>query len=270
MHKEDKKQKKARTKLLLGLADAVLVTVLIGAVAGLIVTLRNYHRDRVTYEEATDLYVAIPAPSPTPELILSESWEPPREKPPLEVDFATLQAEAPHVRAWIYSAETPINYPVMYYTNNEYYLTHSYDGSRAKGGALFFDSRNEKTLDDTNLIIYGHHMKNDTMFGSLMEYQSEDYYREHPRLYLLTPEQDYRIEVFAAWGSNSNGENFPTRFLSDASRRQFYNDAVARSSFGDTSDYRADAKMISLVTCSYDTHYDDARFQVNGWLVPIG
>lgn len=264
--------KKQRVKKLLAALDVVLVATLLCAAVALAVILINYEKDKATYREAAaiaNVETEAAAPTEKPALQLSESWEPAREKPPITVDLAALMEKAPRVRAWIYSADTPINYPVVYYTNNSYYLTHAYDGTKSDGGALFFDCRCGRELTDQNLIIYGHHMKNDTMFGSLLNYQKQDYFDAHPCLYLLTEEQNYRVDVFAAWPSDSEGENFPVWFGDEAARRQFYHDATVRSAIDCGAEYRANDQMISLVTCSYDGHYDDAKFQVNGWLTPI-
>ncbi len=163
--------KRKKVHRLLLIIDIVLMCVLLTASFFLVRTLLGYRSDRKRYDALSAMSVTTPAPtSALPQL--SADWSPPTETPPITVDFTVLKEQSRHVEAWLYSENTPINYPVVRYTNNEYYLTHAYDGSRSNGGALFFDCRLDATLSADNLIIYGHHMKNDTMFGSLLNYQS--------------------------------------------------------------------------------------------------
>lgn len=275
-----KRVNKAKMKRLLLFVDVLLVGVLLVSGTLLAVAVIRYERDRAIYREAQQLAVSAPAdaasPAPAAPTALpagdapAGEWAPPAEKPPITVDFAAIRAEGEDVCGWLYSDGTVINYPVVRYTNNTYYLTHAYDGTRSDGGALFVDARCAKELGDQNIIVYGHHMKNKTMFGSLLEYQKQTYYDAHPVLYLLTPTQNYRVEVFAAWFSDSETEHFPVYFASDAARRQFVLNAMNASGFTAAAEYRSSAQMLTLVTCAYTEYFDDAKFQVNGWLIPIG
>ena len=241
----------------------------------LTIELVNYGRDRKMYNEARALAVQTaepmqtPAPfAPSPEITVSPV---PKETPPVVVDFEVLREEGRNVLGWLYSEDTTINYPVVYYSNNKYYLTHDYTGSRSKGGALFFDCRLSKQLVEQNLIVYGHHMKDRSMFGSLLQYQKQSYYNEHPTMYLLTQEKNYRIDLFAAEFTNSEQEHFPVWFESEQKRQSFVQMAMTNSGFtpNDTA-YRADHQIISLVTCAYSDYIEDAKFQVHGWLTEIG
>ena len=87
---------------------------------------------------------------------------------------------------WIYSDGTPINYPIVQTTNNEYYLRRLIDGTYNQAGSIFMDYKNSSDFSDYNTIIYGHNMKNDSMFGTLTSYESQDYYNEHKEMYLYS------------------------------------------------------------------------------------
>ena len=76
----------------------------------------------------------------------------------------------------------------MHTDNNEYYLSYLYSGEENRYGALFVDCRNTGLFTDPNTVIYGHNMKNDAMFGSLMGYKEQAYYEEHPTMTLYTPD----------------------------------------------------------------------------------
>ena len=92
------------------------------------------------------------------------------EKAPISVDFAALQAENPDIIAWLYSEDTPINYPVVQSKDNQYYLRRLTDGSYNTNGTLFMDYRDAADLSGFNTIIYGHRMKSKAMFGTLPGY----------------------------------------------------------------------------------------------------
>ena len=117
------------------------------------------------------------------------------ETAPIKVDFDLLRAQNEDVIAWIYCPDTPINYPIVQSSNNEHYLRRLLDGSYNISGTLFMDFRNSADFSDWNSIIYGHNIKNDSMFGTLPLYEEQSYFDEHPVMYLLTPEKDYKINI---------------------------------------------------------------------------
>lgn len=267
-----RKQHKARILLIIALS---LSGILIIALVMLTSVLIDYGRGRKLYLQASELAVTsveqMQAPASAsiqPEIAASPAQI---ETSPIEVDFVALRLEGRHVLGWLYSENTLINYPVVYYSNNNYYLTRDYTGSHSEGGALFFDCRLTKQLKEQNLIIYGHHMKDRSMFGSLLQYQKQSYYEEHPTMYLLTPEKNYRIDLFAAQFTTSEEEQFPVWFESEEKKQAFVQSAISNSTFKPVdAAYRADGQIISLVTCAYSDYIIDAKFQVQGWLTEIG
>lgn len=82
--------------------------------------------------------------------------------------------------AWLYCPDTVINYPVVQSDDNEYYLRRLMDGSSNTAGTLFADYRCSPDFSDPHTVIYGHNMKNDTMFGILPEYGAQEFYEPHP------------------------------------------------------------------------------------------
>ena len=274
MKRINKKRKRLKARILL-IAALSLSSMLIVALVMLTIVLVNYGRDRKLYNEARTLAVQTVDPmqtlapsAPSPEITLSPE---PKETPPVVVDFVSVRKEGPNVLGWLYSADTLINYPVVQYGDNSHYLTRDYTGSRSSSGALFFDCRLSKLLVEQNLIIYGHHMKNRSMFGSLLQYQKQSYYDEHPTMYLITPEKNYRIDLFAAEFTNSEQKHFPVWFESEQKRQAFVQMAIANSTFTpNDAAYRTDGQIISLVTCAYSDYIEDAKFQVHGWLTEIG
>jgi sortase B len=114
-------------------------------------------------------------------------------------------------------------------------------------------------------------MKDRSMFGSLLQYQKQTYYEAHPIMYLMTPDKNYRIDLFAARFTDSEQDNFPYNLILSRSavhlcKRQL---PTPRSSLMMHPIIRM-LRSISLVTCAYSDYIQDSKFQVQGWLVQIG
>lgn len=116
----------------------------------------------------------------------------------LSVDFDTLQSVNPDIQAWLYMSGSSIHSPVLQAEDNSAYLYRLADGSSNAHGSLFIDCRNAGDFSDWNTLIYGHNMKDGSMFGGLKKYRKQAYYDAHPEMTLFTPEKTYRMEIFAA------------------------------------------------------------------------
>lgn len=192
---------------------------------------------------------------------------------PASIDFAKLSSENPDVIAWIYQPKTGINYPVVQGQDNEYYLDHLINGKKNKYGSVFADSRIEGPLLGPETILYGHNMKDGTMFGSLNSYKRQKYYEENPNFYLYTA--DGSIYVLKALGgmtvpadsdyyeiSKSGGDN---RFLVE----QFTSGSTFNASLDAISEsYRLgdDLKLVMLSTCTGNSM---RRYVVLTSMVPL-
>lgn len=188
----------------------------------------------------------------------------PAETAPLSVDFDYLQDINQDVVAWIYSEDTPINYPVVLSADNSDYLHRLLDGTYNAAGTLFMDFRNSGDFSEENSIIYGHHMNNGSMFASLEMYRTQSYYDEHPVLYLLTPDGDYKLELIAGKTVHADDQIvYSTNLTVEEAQERMEN-----------SDFQADVTLapqdhfVTLSTCAYSFH--GARYVVTGVLRPLG
>lgn len=119
----------------------------------------------------------------------------------LNLDWGKLKGRNSDVQAWMRSVGTLINYPVVKGRDNEYYLNHLMDGTVNDKGTLFIDAYCEHPFEDFLTIIYGHRMRDESMFCTLGEYFEErdtPYFLEHPVIEFYTPAQDYDLEIFGA------------------------------------------------------------------------
>ena len=183
--------------------------------------------------------------------------------PEIEVDFDALREINGHTIGWIYSEGTPIDYPVVKGVDNAFYLDHTFTGRPGSAGTIFIDKSNQGDFSDANTAIYGHHMRNGSMFASLDKYRKQAYYDEHPVIYLYTPTGDYAIELFSAYVRDASP--LPHNFESPEDFLAYAEKIKALSDFKSDVMVGADDRIVTLVTCNYN--YDDARYVVHGKLV---
>ena len=253
----------------------VLVCVFCWAAFKIISTLTDYKKAEKTYNEIANTYSSVTStPAPTADPNGSGEVEAPDPNySPLRgtIDFAGLQAANSEYAAWLYSEDTPINYPVMYPRNDSegsyYYIDHMPNGSYSASGTLFIDFRNKNDFSDQNTCIYGHNMKNGSMFASLHNYGEDGYYEKHPTLYLSTPSKNYRIDVIAGFVTSPTSFAYARNFDS-ADQFQAQVELYRELSDFDTDvEVADDDKLVSLSTCTYEV--DDGRYVIVGKLVDL-
>ena len=118
--------------------------------------------------------------------------------------FTALKEENSDVYAWIYVPGTNVDYPVLQHpTDDAYYLEHNMDGSKGLPGCIYTESVNTKDFTDPNTVLYGHNMKNGSMFASLHNFEDQQVFEENPYFYIYTEDKTYVYEIFAAYKYNA-------------------------------------------------------------------
>jgi len=206
----------------------------------------------------------VPSAEQPENIIEEETVDETVEIAPIQVNFDALRAKNQDVIAWLYCPDTPINYPVVQASDNEFYLHRLLDGSKNPGGTLFMDYRNAADLSDWNSVIYGHNMINDSMFGSLTDYQAQSYFEAHPQMFLLTPEKDYKVEIVAGCRTSANSEVYSTFIPNEEEKVRLMERWLDASDFVSGYDLAAEDRLLTLSTCSYED--SDARYVLIGSL----
>ena len=271
--------KKLKLFILIGLC-VVLLGVAGFCASKIISTLIGYKQAEKSYDDLANQYVTVAAsPSPSPTAAPSESAAPVEETPstgngydpdvsPINVDFDGLLQQSRDFAAWIFNPNTVINYPVAYTDNNDYYLDHNItDGSGNASGTLFMDCRGKSDFSDMNTIIYGHNMKNGSMFASLHSYGEEGYYEAHPFMFISTPEKDYRLDLIAGFVTEPTSFASIRNFDSDVQFLGYIENIKSLSDFDSDVEVAAEDHVVSLSTCTYEV--DDGRYVVVGKLVEL-
>lgn len=190
--------------------------------------------------------------------IIEQEGEPDR----IEVDFDALRETNSDIVAWIYGADTGLNYPIVRGTDNDYYLHHLIDGSSNSNGTLFMDYQCEPDFSMQNTLIYGHNMRSGNMFGHLVEYKNSAFYTEHPYLYIITPDCTYRMDLLAGCVLNFDAPIYGFELSAD-----YVRSCMENSTFQSQTTYSEEYPLLTLSTCSYE--YEDARYAVIGQLVAV-
>lgn len=167
---------------------------------------------------------------------------------------------------WLQIPDTKINYPVMYTPDDiQHYIRRDFYGKSSVSGTLFIG--NNCTPDSQSIVIYGHNMKNGTMFGELENYEEKSYWEAHPVITFHTTQENREYEVFAAFRTRIFAENEPGfryyEYVGDLTEEQFadFTNQTDRHKAYDTQiRLEPDDRILMLSTCSY--HTQDGRFVV--------
>ena len=178
----------------------------------------------------------------------------PVSKVEIPIDFAALQQQNPDVYAWIQVPGTEVDYPILQSSNdNTYYLNHTIDGEEKKEGAIFTENYNTKTFEDPNTVIYGHDMKNGSMFQSIHKYMDRSFFDNNRDIVIYMPDQILHYKIFAAYLTDNKHLLMNYNFWSKDEYQQYLNSIFSMrdmNAFIDTStEVTTEDKIITLSTC---------------------
>lgn len=172
-----------------------------------------------------------------------------------------LKTENEDIRAWIKIDDTNINYPVVQATDNDYYLYRNYKKENSNYGSIFIDKNSNIEDVNSNIIMYGHNMKDGSMFKDLLKYTDEEYYNKHKYIEFVTDKTTGKFEIIASFKSRifykkeenvfryynctnfSNEEDY-NYYINNCKKISFYDTGLS-ASYGE--------QIITLITCEYST-----------------
>ena len=251
--------KKKKIRLFDKILTVVLAAVIVFCLVNIVLILTRYNKANNVYADMQSKYL-VP---------INGSDNSPNHGAPgvgagsgaFAIDFDALQAYNSDIVGWIYSENTPISYPVAQTSDKDYYVRRSLDREYLITGTIFADCRCDGVGGNSNYIIYGHHMRNGTIFGSLEKYVTQEYYEEHPTLEYYTPDKSYVIDVYAGYVTDTKSEFFNPDF-DKGERAKLLKKAKEKSDFVSSVEIDEDDTIMTLVTCSYQ--FNDARFLLIG------
>jgi sortase B len=186
-----------------------------------------------------------------------------------QVDLSALQEVNGDVIGWIYLPDSAISYPILASQDNNEYLTQAWDGTSNAGGSIFLDERNESDLSDANVILYGHRMRDGSMFAALKNYRTADYWSTHPTVYLVTAEEIRAYDIFAAYEADVEGDTYWVTFPTEEIRIQAVEGYLSQS-LVQQGTLDENASVLTLSTCNgrgtYETRWVVQASETHVWL----
>lgn len=195
------------------------------------------------------------APSAETEPVTEESTVPETEYVS-PINFEELRAVNADVIAWVTVPGTNIDYPVVQAADNETYLKKTFEGGTSVAGSIFLDCDSDSDMMGRHSILYGHHMKNKTMFSDLIKFKDEEFFKQNRDIIIYTPEREIRLKTIAALYGDSDGEKRRTSFKSQETFEAYIDKMTAECPYRDLPEAGTE-RLYSFVTCSYE--FDDAR-----------
>lgn len=171
-----------------------------------------------------------------------------------KIDFEDLWETNEDVVAWIYIPGTEVDYPILRSeTDDSYYLHHTVDGKEGLPGSIYMEKYNSENFVDYNTILYGHNMKNGTMFGSLKQYTAEEFMDENCYIYIYRPDYTFKYQIFAALDVNDDYLWGNYDFTNQEDYQEFldyvYENESSDSVIKDAPEVTKDDYILTLSTC---------------------
>lgn len=175
------------------------------------------------------------------------------------VDFDALHEINEEIMGWIKIDDTAIDYPICHRGgDSEFYLSHDVNGNKAFAGAIFLDGANRKECDDRHEIVYGHHMKNGSMFKDIVKFKDEKFFSSHREFSVYLEGEERKLYTIACVeASGDDASNCKVNFASTEEFRDYIDEKTAPCSFRDVPEGSEYSRLWSFVTCDYE--YSNAR-----------
>jgi len=192
------------------------------------------------------------------------------EVPEKNLDWDELHETNEHIYAWIYIPGTNVDYPVLQHpTDDTYYLDYNLDGTKGYPGCIYSEHKyNSMDWMDFNTLLYGHNMKDGTMFKTLHKYEDRAFFEENRYMYIYTPEEVYVYDIFAAYVGDAIHILADYNFEYEEAREKYLDELFSMRSmsahFRDGVEVTEDSKILTLVTC---TGNGNTRYFVQGVMV---
>ncbi len=185
----------------------------------------------------------------------------------VRVKLLNLKKRYPDLYGWIMVGGTNINYPIMQANNNDYYLNHSYNGSPLGAGAIFADFTCEpKLMQNKNLVIYGHHMSNSSMFHQLDNFLKESFFMNNGKVIIYTLDGMYTYQIYSIYETHKYYPYITTYFSNNEKFIEFAETSEQKSIYRKGKvHFDGSSKLLTLSTCN--NRFSDGRLAVHAIMV---
>ncbi len=175
-------------------------------------------------------------------------------EPPLEVNWEELKAVNPDIVGWLYvDAQDNISYPICRADDNDFYLHQTFRKQYLYAGSIFEDYHNNRNFTDPNTLVYGHNMRNGSMFGMLKYLNDQEKYDRDPFFWILTPKGNYRYHIFAIFTTAIDSDVYLLYSQNGAEFLEWEKKMQSLSSVKNTVPLSKKDKTVILSTCTSDS-----------------
>ena len=183
-----------------------------------------------------------------------------------DLDLDALKEVNQEVLGWIHVPDTELSYPLLQTDNNDTYLNKSWDGKKNSAGSIFLETKNPSDFSAFNTIIYGHRMTNNSMFGTLRHYTTQEYLAEHPYIYIASEEEVRRYEIFSAYEAPVTSPTYWLNIEKEAHITKALEHFIGSSVIQGAVTPTKEDQVITLSTCTGTGTYH-SRWVVQAMLV---
>ena len=168
-----------------------------------------------------------------------------------KIDFKKLKSQNQDIAGWIYIRGTTIDYPIVQGKDNEEYLHQDFNKKKSSSGTIFLDNNCKKDFTSDNNIIYGHHMKNGTMFAQLLKFREKSFLKKHNEIMIFTPDRTIHLKVISAYAQKAQNKILVT-FANDKQKKAYIKKIESMSEQTIKTSRIKDNHIYTFVTCSYE------------------
>lgn len=168
-----------------------------------------------------------------------------------KIDFKKLKSQNQDIAGWIYIRGTTIDYPIVQGKDNEEYLHQDFNKKKSSSGTIFLDNNCKKDFTSDNNIIYGHHMKNGTMFAQLLKFREKSFLKKHNEIMIFTPDRTIHLKVISAYAQKAQNK-IPVTFANDKKKKAYIKKIESMSEQTIKTSRINDSHIYTFVTCSYE------------------
>lgn len=192
----------------------------------------NYKKIDETYEKIAEEYTAVEEEG--------EDY--------LQIDWNSLLSRNSDVKAWIQIPDTNVNYPVLQGETNDTYIHSDIDKQELTAGSIFIASENQNPFIDINTVIYGHNMKNGSMFHDIKSYTEQEFADAHPYIYIYLP--DGTVSQYKVVSAHIISETSTLYNTNIVDIQGFYQDMMKGNDISVDFDQSSQMPVITLSTCT--------------------
>ena len=229
-------------------------------------------RQMTSYRAGDEAYAEASEIAAIPEVTETETVQQPTEQPQQEtqtepapsadpyaqaleqMDLPALQQVNSDVIGWIAIPGTEISYPLVQGTDNDYYLTHTWNQNSSAVGAIFMDCRCSADFSGFNTIVYGHRMNNGSMFAALKHYKKQDFLQAHPQVYVTNASGTHAYRIYAAYEAALDGTAYYSAFSDETIKKTFIDEGISLSVIRTGAAPTVNDHILTLSTCTGNGH----------------